>query len=111
MTWPLSIWLKKWPMISSPYKPTGQHADMSNEDPGNSAGHGRLKVLGKAAASAEPSEGALDHPLAAICQSHPWLCRILVNGSNGGKKLKDALARLGNWTLQVIRHCDTAKGF
>ena len=37
---------------------------MGDEDPGHGAGDGCLEILGEAAASAEPGEGALDDPAA-----------------------------------------------
>lgn len=32
-------------------------------------------------------------------------------GSDAGKKLKASLARLGTWTIQIVKHGDKAKGF
>src|SRR5579863_1773842 len=41
-----------------------ENAYVGEEEPGCSAGDGRLEVFGESTASAEPSKGALDHPSA-----------------------------------------------
>ncbi len=49
--------------------------------------------------------------LAAIRRALPWLRHIFADGAYAGDKLEKALARLGTWTLEIIRRADTAKGF
>jgi putative transposase len=49
--------------------------------------------------------------LASIRRLYPWLRHIFADGGYAGGKLKDALAELGRWTVEIIRRCDTAKGF
>jgi transposase len=49
--------------------------------------------------------------LASIRKSYPWLRHIFADGGYAGDKLKDALAELGHWTIEIVRRCDTAKGF
>jgi len=49
--------------------------------------------------------------LASIRKLYPWLRHIFADGGYAGEKLKHALAKLGRWTVQIIRRCDTAKGF
>jgi transposase len=49
--------------------------------------------------------------LAAIRRAFPWLRHIFADGAYAGDKLEKALARLGTWTLEIIRRADTAKGF
>ena len=49
--------------------------------------------------------------LASIRRLYPWLRHIFADGGYAGDKLKVALAELGRWTLQIIKRCDTAKGF
>jgi transposase len=49
--------------------------------------------------------------LASIRKLYPWLRHIFADGGYAGEKLKDALAELGRWTIDIVRRCDTAKGF
>jgi transposase len=49
--------------------------------------------------------------LASIRKLYPWLRHIFADGGYGGDKLKGALAELGQWTIEIVRRCDTAKGF
>ena len=49
--------------------------------------------------------------LAAIIQRFPWLRHVFADGGYAGDKLKDALIKIGKWTLEIIRRSDTAKGF
>jgi len=49
--------------------------------------------------------------LAAIINRFPWLRHVFADGGYGGDKLCDALARIGKWTLEIIKRSDTAKGF
>lgn len=49
--------------------------------------------------------------LASIRKLYPWLRHIFADGGYAGDKLKNALAELGRWTIEIVRRCDTAKGF
>jgi putative transposase len=49
--------------------------------------------------------------LAAIRSLYPWLRHVFADGGYAGDKLRDALARLGDWTIEIIKRSDTAKGF
>lgn len=49
--------------------------------------------------------------LASIRKLYPWLRHIFADGGYAGDKLKDALAKLGRWTIEIVKRCDTAKGF
>ena len=49
--------------------------------------------------------------LSAIIKSFPWLRHVFADGGYAGEKLKDALANVGKWTLEIIKRSDTAKGF
>lgn len=40
-----------------------------------------------------------------------WLRHIFADGGYAGDKLKDALAPMGKWILEIIKRSDTAKGF
>jgi transposase len=49
--------------------------------------------------------------LAAIRHAFPWLRHIFADAAYAGGKLQQALAKLGTWTVEIIRRSDTAKGF
>lgn len=49
--------------------------------------------------------------LAEIVHRFPWLRHVFADGGYAGEKLKDALRRLGKWTIEIIKRSDTAKGF
>lgn len=47
----------------------------------------------------------------SIRRSHPKLLHIFADGGYAGPKLRDALADIGNWTIQIVKRSDTATGF
>lgn len=49
--------------------------------------------------------------LAAIRSRYPWLRHIFADGGYAGEKLRTALNRIGEWTIEIIKRSDTAKGF
>jgi transposase len=49
--------------------------------------------------------------LALIRHAFPWLRRVFADAAYAGDKLKHALARLGDWVIQIIKRSDTAEGF
>ena len=49
--------------------------------------------------------------LASIRSLFPWLRHVFADGGYAGPKLKAALAKLGQWTLEIVKRSDTAKGF
>ena len=49
--------------------------------------------------------------LAEIVTRFPWLRHLFADGGYAGGKLKDALTRIGRWTLDIIKRSDAAKGF
>lgn len=49
--------------------------------------------------------------LASIRPLYPWLRLIFADGGYSGEKLREALKRIGEWTLEIIRRSDTAQGF
>jgi putative transposase len=49
--------------------------------------------------------------LAEIRHSFPWLRHLFANGAYAGETLKTALAGLGEWTIEVVKRPDGAKGF
>lgn len=62
------------------------------------------------AASVQDRDGA-PAVLKTIRARWPWLRHIFADGGYAGPKLKDALRRIGDWTLQIVKRSDTAKGF
>ena len=62
------------------------------------------------AASIQDRDGAPDL-LAAIRHSFPWLRHVFGDGGYAGQKLRGALDEIGQWTIEIIKRSDTAKGF
>jgi transposase len=62
------------------------------------------------AADIQDRDGAVD-VLAAIRHRFPWLRHIFADGGYAGDKLRDALASMGQWTVEIIKRSDTVKGF
>lgn len=62
------------------------------------------------AADIQDRDGAVD-VLKAIRQRFPWLRHIFADGGYTGQKLRDAMAQHGDWTIEIIKRSDTAKGF
>lgn len=49
--------------------------------------------------------------LARIRARYPWLRHVFADAGYAGEKLKGALKGLGDWTLEIIKRSDAAKGF
>jgi len=49
--------------------------------------------------------------LASIRPMVPWLRHLFADAAYAGGKLEQALAKLGTWTLEIVRRADAAKGF
>jgi transposase len=49
--------------------------------------------------------------LASLGSAFPWLHHIFADGGYAGPKLRDALNNLGDWTLEIVKRSDAAKGF
>ena len=49
--------------------------------------------------------------LASIRSRYPWLRHIFADGGYAGDKLRKALKRIGEWTVEIIKRSDTAQGF
>lgn len=41
----------------------------------------------------------------------PWLRHVFADGGYSGSKLRDALKRIGEWTVEIIKRSDAASGF
>jgi len=62
------------------------------------------------AADIQDRDGAVDL-LKVVRFRFPWLRHVFADNGGAGNKLKDALAPMGEWTLEIIKRSDTAKGF
>jgi transposase len=49
--------------------------------------------------------------LASVRSRFPGLRHVFADGGYAGDKLKGALAKLGNWTIEIVRRSDIARGF
>ena len=49
--------------------------------------------------------------LGSIRGTFPWLRHVFADSAYAGKKLETALARLGDWTLEIVRRDEQATGF
>src|ERR1700685_2418707 len=49
--------------------------------------------------------------LARVRSSFPWLRHVFADGGYAGEKLQDALENLGDWTIEIVKRSDAAKGF
>ena len=74
----------------------------------DTAGH--LVGLAVHSADVQDRDGA-PGMLSSIRRLYPWLRYVFADGGYAGRKLRDALSRLGRWTVQIIKRSDTAKGF
>lgn len=61
-------------------------------------------------AAVQDRDGAVP-TLQSIRRFYPFLRHIFADGGYSGGKLKKALAGKGDWTIEIIRRSDTAKGF
>lgn len=61
-------------------------------------------------ADIQDRDGAPD-VLASIRQTFPWLRHVFADGGYAGDKLRNALTKIGTWTLEIIKRSDAAKGF
>ncbi len=67
--------------------------------------------------------GAIVHPadvqdrdgaprlLNALFRAFPWLRHVFADSAYAGGKLTSALAKLGEWTIEIVKRSDAAKGF
>ena len=49
--------------------------------------------------------------LKSIRHGFPWLRHVFADGAYGGPKLRGALEKIGDWTVEIIKRSDAAKGF
>jgi transposase len=61
-------------------------------------------------ANVQDRDGAPDL-LASVRSLYPWLRHVFADGGYAGDKLKSALEGFGDWTIEIVKRSDTAKGF
>jgi len=61
-------------------------------------------------ADVQDRDGAPDL-LASVRSAFPWLRHVFADGGYAGDKLKGALEKLGEWTVEIVKRSDVAKGF
>jgi len=49
--------------------------------------------------------------LKSIRYSFPWLRHVFADGGYAGPKLKGALEKIGDWTMEIVKRSDNAEGF
>jgi len=49
--------------------------------------------------------------LASIRKSCPWLRHVFADGGYAGPKLRGALDKIGDWTIEIVKRSDTTVGF
>jgi transposase len=49
--------------------------------------------------------------LRSIRARWPWLRHVFADGGYAGPKLKSVMSRFGDWTIEIIKRSDSAKGF
>jgi len=49
--------------------------------------------------------------LNSIRHAFPWLRHVFADGGYAGPKLRGKLAKCGDWTMEIVKRSDTAKGF
>ena len=62
------------------------------------------------AADIQDRDGAVG-VLASIRYLFPWLRHVFADGGYAGEKLEAALAGHGQWTVEIVKRSDQAKGF
>jgi transposase len=71
---------------------------------------GHLLGMQVRSADIQDRDGAVDL-LRSIRTLYPWPRHIFADGAYAGEKLKEALSKFGDWTFEIIKRSDIAKGF
>jgi transposase len=71
---------------------------------------GHLVGLQVHAADIQDRDGAVS-VFASIRSLYPWLRHIFADGGYAGDKLRDALTKVGQWTIAIIKRSEHATGF
>jgi transposase len=62
------------------------------------------------AADIQDRDGA-PQVLKAIRHAFPWLRHVFADGGYAGRKLRAALKKMGDWTIEIVKRSDTTMGF
>lgn len=62
------------------------------------------------AASIQDRDGA-PLLLQSVSGGFPWMRHVFADGGYAGEKLRGELDRIGDWTVEIVKRSDTAKGF
>lgn len=71
---------------------------------------GLLVAAAVHAADIQDRDGA-PSVLGAMRSAFPWLRHVFADGAYAGEKLRQALAELGRWTLEIVKRAEAAVGF
>jgi len=71
---------------------------------------GHLVALVVHGADIQDRDGAVA-VLDSVRHRYPWLRHVFADGGYGGDKLRGRLAKIGSWTLQIVKRPDHAGGF
>lgn len=71
---------------------------------------GHLVGLNVHTADIQDRDGAPD-VLASLRSLYPWLRHLFADGAYEGEKLRQALAEIGDWTVEIIKRSAEATGF
>jgi transposase len=61
-------------------------------------------------ANVQDHDGAPDL-LTSVRSAFPWLRHVLADGGYAGDKVNGAIAGLGDWTIEIVKRADAARGF
>ncbi len=61
-------------------------------------------------AGIQDRDGAPD-VLKSVKSLYPWLRHVFADGGYAGPKLSERLAKIGKWTIQIVKRSDAANGF
>jgi transposase len=61
-------------------------------------------------ADIQDRDGAL-RLLQVLRSAFPWLRHVFADGAYAGGKLQNALAKLGKWSIEIVKRSDAARGF
>jgi transposase len=49
--------------------------------------------------------------LKVLRSAFPWLRHVFADNAHADRKLQNALMKLGNWTIEIVKRSDAAQGF
>jgi transposase len=91
----------------------GRKRHIVTDTQGNLVGlvvHPKANAQHSSAANIQDRAGA-PQVLSSIRSLYPWLRHVFADAGYAGDKLRGALAKIGTWTLEIIKRSDHTKGF